>query len=84
MTVQPPSLPGGNPALGLAWTIPVLLLVYMGLGFWLGGLFGSRMVGVLIGWLAGMGGVFYEIRRVLRSGTGTRPPPPAAPRGDAT
>ena len=67
MTVQPPTLPGGNQALGLAWTIPVLLLVYIGIGFWLGGLLGSRMVGALVGWLAGMGGVFYEIRRVLKN-----------------
>ena len=51
MTVQPPTLPGGNQALGLAWTIPVLLLVYIGIGFWLGGLLGSRMVGVLVGYI---------------------------------
>ena len=81
MTVQPPTLPGGNQALGLAWTIPVLLLVYIGIGFWLGGLLGSRMVGVLVGWLAGMGGTFYEIRRVLKSGSGAAP---ASSKGGAT
>lgn len=76
MTVQPPTLPGGNQALGLAWTIPVLLLVYIGIGFWLGGLLGSRLVGALVGWLAGMGGVFHEIRRELKNGLGPAPTPP--------
>jgi hypothetical protein len=75
MTVQPSSVPGGQGALGLAWTIPVLLLVYIGIGFWLGGLLGSRLGGVLVGWLAGMGGVFYEIRRVLKNGVGSAPTP---------
>ena len=51
----------------MAWTIPVLLAVYIGLGFWLGGLLGFKLVGVLVGWLAGMGAVFYEIRKVLRN-----------------
>ncbi len=83
MTVQTPSRPGGNQALGLAWTIPVLLLVYIGIGFWLGGLMGSRTAGTLVGWLAGMGGVFYEIRRVLKRAAGA-PRPPAGPGGGAT
>ena len=73
MTVQPSSVPSGQGALGLAWTIPVLLLVYVGLGFWLGGLLGSRMIGVWVGWVAGMGAVFYEIRRVLKNGSGVAP-----------
>jgi hypothetical protein len=76
MTVQPPSLPGGNQALGLAWTIPVLLLVYIGIGFWLGGLLGAQVIGTLVGWLAGMAAVFYEIRRVLKSRADASPPPP--------
>ena len=67
MTVQPPSQPGGNQALGLAWSIPVLLAIYIGLGYWLGGLLGFKLPGVLVGWLAGMGAVFYEIRKVLRN-----------------
>ena len=67
MTAQPPSRSGENKALGLAWSIPVLLAVYIGLGFWLGGLFGSKLVGALVGWLVGMGAVFYEIRKVLRN-----------------
>ena len=71
MTDQPPSSFQGGQALGLAWTLPVLLLVYIGLGYWLGGLFGSKVVGVLVGWVAGMFGLFYEIRRVLKS---SRPP----------
>ena len=83
MTVQPPSQPGGNQALGLAWTIPVLLLVYIGIGFWLGGLMGSRMAGALVGWLAGMGGIFYEIRRVVKREAGASRPP-AGPGGGAT
>ena len=83
MTVQPSSRPGGNQALGLAWTIPVLLLVYIGIGFWLGRLMGSRMAGTLVGWFAGMGGVFYEIRRVVKRDAGA-PRPPAGPGGGAT
>lgn len=83
MTVQPPSQPGGNQALGLAWTIPVLLLVYIGIGFWLGGLMGFRLAGVLLGWLAGMAAVVYEIRKVLRSGEDANRKTPPAPRGGA-
>ena len=37
-----PSLLGGSSALGLAWSIPVLLAVYVGLGVWLGGLLFDR------------------------------------------
>jgi hypothetical protein len=84
MTVQPPSQPGGNQALGLAWTIPSLLLVYIGLGFWLGGLLGSRLAGMLVGWLAGMAAVFYEIRKVLWNGGDASRKPPAASKGGAT
>lgn len=83
MAVQPPSLPGSSQTLGLAWTIPVLLLVYIGLGFWLGGLLGSRLTGVLVGWIAGMGAVFYEIRKVLRSGSGSSRNSSAPPKGHA-
>jgi hypothetical protein len=72
MTVQPSSVPGGQRALGLAWTIPALLLVYIGLGFWLGGLLGFRRTGMAVGWVAGMGAVFYEIRKVLRNGDSQR------------
>ena len=82
MTVQPPSLPDGQQALGLAWTIPVLLLVYIGLGLWLGGLLGSRIVGLLAGWGAGMGAVFYEIHRLRRRDEARRISPDA-PRGGA-
>ena len=71
MTNVPPSAPGGPQALGLAWSIPVLLAVYVGLGFWLGRLCGSPLAGVLVGWLAGMAAVFYEIRKVLRTGAGS-------------
>ena len=67
MTDHPPSSFAGTQALGLAWTLPVLLLVYIGLGYWLGGLLGSKVVGTLVGWVAGMFGIFYEIRRVLKS-----------------
>ena len=61
-----PSLLGGSSALGLAWSIPVLLAVYIGLGFWLGGLLGSRLGGVLVGWGLGMAAIFYEIRKSAR------------------
>lgn len=67
MTAQPPATPDGQQTIGLAWSIPVLLAVYLLIGYWLGGLAGSRFGGILIGWLAGMGAVFYEIRKVLRS-----------------
>lgn len=67
----------------MAWTIPALLLVYVGLGFWLGGLCGSRLAGVLIGWLAGMGGVFYEIRKTLRRDGDAARKPPAPPQKGA-
>ena len=66
MTNTPPSSPGDPQALGLAWSIPVLLAVYIGLGFWLGKLAGWPVAGVLAGWLAGMAAVFYEIRNVLK------------------
>lgn len=66
MTFEPSSPVGSRQSLGLAWSIPVLLLVYIGLGYWLGGLLGSKIAGTLVGWLAGMGAVFYEIRKVLR------------------
>ena len=61
-----PSSFGGSQALGLAWSIPVLLAVYVGLGFWLGGLLGSRLGGVLVGWGLGMAAIFYEIRKSAR------------------
>ena len=70
MKDQPPSSFRDSQALGLAWTLPVLLLVYMGLGYWLGGLLGSRVTGLILGWAGGMFGVFHEIRRVLKP---TRP-----------
>ena len=66
MTNPSPSSLGGQRGIGLAWSIPVLLAVYIGLGYWLGGLLGSKLGGVLVGWLAGMGAVFYEIWKVLR------------------
>ncbi len=66
MTGQAPFFAGGQSAIGLAWTIPVLLAVYLGLGYWLGGLLGARLAGVVVGWLAGMGAVLYEIRKALR------------------
>ena len=71
MKDQLPSSFRGGQALGLAWTLPVLLLVYIGLGYWLGGLLGSKVVGTLVGGVAGMFGLFYEIRRVLKL---SRPP----------
>ena len=71
MTNVPPSSPGEMNALGLAWSIPVLLAVYIGLGLWLGKWCGSPLAGVLVGWLAGMAAVFYEIWKVLKSGSGS-------------
>ena len=71
MTTSPPTSPGGPQALGLAWSIPVLLAVYIGLGFWLGQLLGSSLVGVLVGWVAGMAAIFYEIWKVLKRGSGS-------------
>ena len=68
MTVQPPLASGGQQTIGLAWSIPVLLAVYLLLGYWLGGILGSRIAGIAVGWIAGMGAVFYEIRKVLRPG----------------
>ena len=67
VTNSSPSSLGGQRGIGLAWSIPVLFAVYIGLGYWLGGLLGSRLAGALVGWLAGMGAVFYEIRKVLRN-----------------
>ena len=61
-----PSSLGGSQALGLAWSIPVLLAIYVGLGFWLGGLLGSRLGGALVGWGLGMAAIFYEIRKSVR------------------
>jgi len=63
-----PSSSGGQRAIGLAWSIPVLLAVYIGLGYGAGRWFGAPVAGVLAGWVAGMAAVFYEIRKVLRSG----------------
>jgi len=74
MKEQPPSSFRGGQALGLAWTLPVLLLVYIGLGYWLGGLLGSKVAGVLVGWAGGMFGMFYEIRRVLKSARPSKSP----------
>lgn len=70
MTNTHPTSAGGLQALGLAWSIPVLLAVYIGLGFWLGKLAGWPVAGVLVGWLAGMAAVFYEIRKVLKRESG--------------
>lgn len=53
-------------ALGLAWSIPVLLAVYLGLGYGIGRWAGWPVAGVLVGWGAGMAAVVYEIRKVLR------------------
>ena len=61
-----PSSFGGLQALGLAWSIPVLLAVYVGLGFWLGGLLGSRLGGALVGWGLGMAAIVYESRKPAR------------------
>ena len=68
MTAQRPTVPDGQQTIGLAWSIPVLLGVWCALGYWLGGLLGSRLIGLVAGWGAGMGAVFYEIRKVLHSG----------------
>lgn len=84
MAAQPPSSPGEQQTLGLAWSIPVLLAVYIGLGFWLGGLLGSKFIGVIVGWLAGMGAVFYEIRKVLSNGSSVSRKRPAPSKGGAT
>ena len=67
MENRDPSLFGSQRALGLAWSIPILLAVYVGLGVWLGGLLGSRLVGALAGWAVGMGAVLYEIRKIQRA-----------------
>ena len=66
MENRDPSLFGSQRALGLAWSIPILLAVYVGLGVWLGGLLGSKLVGALAGWAIGMGAVIYEIRKIQR------------------
>ena len=66
VTESIPSSPSGQNLIGLAWSIPVLLAFYLGLGYWLGGLCGSHGLGLFAGWLAGMGAVFYEIRKHLR------------------
>ena len=66
VTESLPSSPSGHRLIGLAWSIPVLLAFYLGLGYWLGGLCGSPGLGLFAGWLAGMGAVFYEIRKHLR------------------
>ena len=84
MTVQPPSLPGEHQTLGLAWSIPVLLAVYIGIGFGLGRWFGSPIAGVLGGWVAGMAAVFYEIHKVLRTGGGSSPKSSPPTGGGAT
>ena len=67
MENRDPSLFGSQRALGLAWSIPILLAVYVGLGVWLGGLLGSKLVGALAGWAVGMGALFYEIRKIQRN-----------------
>ena len=66
MTESLPSSPSGQNLIGLAWSIPVLLAFYLGLGYWLGGLCRAHGLGLVAGWLAGMGAVFYEIRKRLR------------------
>ena len=82
MAVQSPSWSDGQQALGLAWTIPVLLAIYLGLGYWLGGLLGSHIIGLIIGWVAGMGGVFYEIRRLKRNESDQRTAKPSGKSGN--
>ena len=79
MKELPPSSFRDSQALGLAWTLPVLLLIYMGLGYWLGGLLGSRVPGLILGWAGGMFGVVHEIRRVLKPA----PPRNSPPKEDA-
>ena len=64
------SRPSGPAAVGLAWSIPVLLALYAGLGYWLGGLAGHRLAGLLVGWGAGMGAVIYEIVKSPRRSGG--------------
>ena len=66
MTEPLPSSPSGHRLIGLAWSLPVLLAFYLGLGYWLGGLCGAHGLGLVAGWLAGMGAVIYEIRKLLR------------------
>ena len=78
MENRDPSSFGSQRALGLAWSIPVLLAVYVGLGVWLGGRLGSKLVGALAGWLVGMGAVIYEIRKVPRPSG-----PDSGPKGGA-
>ena len=79
MKELPPFSFRDSQALGLAWTLPVLLLIYMGLGYWLGGLLGSRVAGLILGWAGGMFGVVHEIRRVLKPA----PPRNSPPKEDA-
>ena len=82
VTDSSPSSLGGQRGIGLAWSIPVLFAVYIGLGFWLGGLLGSKLIGALVGWGGGLAAVFYEIRKVLRNSA--EAPPSSTPRGGAT
>ena len=49
-----PSSPSGHRLIGLAWSLPVLLAFYLGLGYWLGGLCGAHGLGLVAGWLAGV------------------------------
>ena len=70
MTDHSPMFEGSRQAIGLAWTIPVLLAIYLGLGYWVGGLLGSHPAGLVTGWILGMGAIFWEIYKTQR---GTKP-----------
>ena len=50
-------------AISLAWTLPIMLLVYLGLGGWIGKMAGAPVTGFITGWLLGMFAIFYEMRK---------------------
>lgn len=62
---------GPNPGalgegIGLAWFIPLAILVGTLLGRWIGGLFGHAKGGTVVGVIWGLATAFYEVFKVSR------------------
>ncbi|OGV42551.1 MAG: hypothetical protein A2X46_04610 [Lentisphaerae bacterium GWF2_57_35] len=62
--------------LAIAWNIPVMILIWTMLGYYIGIKIGHKKAGIVCGWILGMAGVAYEIWKVAR--THDDPPRPGA------
>lgn len=58
----------------LAWSIPVMILLCMGLGYAAGRHWGRPLAGLLAGWVLGMICTVYELWKLSRAAGESGPP----------